>query len=245
MSSFSQDLIAGLGAAAALGLAAGGYAYASLYPASRIFGTALIAPDNPKELALTFDDGPNPDFTPQLLDILAAHQISATFFLLGRHAAAQPDLVRRIAAEGHLVGNHSYTHPSLARSSARRIREELIQARDTLEQITGAPVKFFRPPFGARRPGTFSIARELGLTPVLWNAMTSDWSNPNGEQIAARLIAKIDKLNHCGRAANIVLHDSSHRAQSAHRAPSLRAATLLAERYKPTHTFVRIDAWAM
>ena len=244
MSPLSQEWIAGLGTAAGLGLAAGGWAYASLYPASQIFGSALIAPRKPKELALTFDDGPNPNFTPQLLDILAENQIPATFFLLGKHAAAQPRLVRRIAAEGHLIANHSYSHPSLARSSKACIREELIQARDTLEQITGAPVGFFRPPFGGRRPATFRIARELGLTPVLWNAMTSDWSCPSADQIAANLVAKIDKLNHQGRAANIVLHDSSHRDQRAHRAPSLQAARLLAARYKPTHAFVRIDAWA-
>jgi peptidoglycan/xylan/chitin deacetylase (PgdA/CDA1 family) len=244
MSPLTSGLTAGLGTAAALGLAAGAYAYASLYPTSRIFGAALIAPNNPKELALTFDDGPNPAFTPQLLDILAAHRIPATFFLLGRHAAAQPALVQRIAAAGHLIGNHSYTHPSLARSSAKRIREELTQTRDTIEQITGAPQKFFRPPFGARRPATFRIARELGLTPVLWNAMTSDWKTLSGGRITASLVRKIDRLNRHGQAANIVLHDSSHLDQAAFRAPSLGAAALLAMRYKPTHTFVRIDAWS-
>ena len=243
MTPIAQTWIAGLGTAAGLGLAAGGWAYASLYPGSRIFGSALIAPNNPKELALTFDDGPTPEFTPRLLDMLADPGIPATFFLLGRHAAAQPGLVRRIAAAGHQIANHSFSHPSLARSSEARIRQELTQARDTLEQITGAPVKFFRPPFGARRPATFRIARELGLTPVLWNAMTSDWSCPSADQIAAKLTAKIEKLNRRGRAANIVLHDASHLDQTAHRAPSLEAARLLAERYKPTRTFVRIDSW--
>jgi peptidoglycan/xylan/chitin deacetylase (PgdA/CDA1 family) len=232
-----------LGTAAVAGLAAGAWAYASLWPGSCIFGRALTAPGRPGELALTFDDGPNPSWTPPLLDMLGSLGVQATFFLVGSHAQAEPELVRRIAAAGHLVGNHSWSHPNLARSSAARIREELRQTQHTLEQITGAPVRFFRPPYGARRPVVFRIARELGFTPVLWNAMTSDWSNPSAERIAARLTAKIDRLTRRGRAANIVLHDGSHRDRSGNRGPSVMAAGLLAKRYQSTHRFVTLDAW--
>ncbi|MGH9600428.1 MAG: polysaccharide deacetylase family protein, partial [Terracidiphilus sp.] len=178
---WETGICAGLGAAAAVGLAAGGFAYASLWPGSRIFGRALTAPEQPGELALTFDDGPNPRWTPRLLDVLAEHGVRATFFMLGGFAAAEPELVRQVAAAGHLVGNHSWSHPNLARSSSARIRQELLRANETLEQILGAPVRYFRPPFGARRPAVFRIARELGLQPVLWNAMTTDWSEPSAE----------------------------------------------------------------
>ena len=174
--------IAGLGTA---GLAAGGCAYAALWPGSRVFGRALIAPRRPGELALTFDDGPNPVWTPQFLEILAGYEVRATFFLLGNRAQVEPELVRRIAAGGHLIGNHSWSHSNLALTGRARIREELYSTNAQLEQITGAAVRSFRPPFGARRPAALAIARELGLVPVLWNAMTSDWSDPSGQRIGS------------------------------------------------------------
>ncbi len=243
ISPLATGLCAGFGAAASAGMAAGAFAYASLWSGSRIFGTAITAPARPGELALTFDDGPNVQWTPRLLDILAKHDVRATFFLLGNRAAAQPELVRRIAAAGHTIGNHSWSHPNLARTRASGVREELKRTNEALQQIVGAQVKFFRPPFGARRPVVFRIARELGLEPVLWNAMTSDWSEPSAELIAKQLMQKIDRLEHHGRAANIVLHDGGHRDAAANREPSVKAAELLLKRYAKSHRFVTLDAW--
>jgi peptidoglycan-N-acetylglucosamine deacetylase len=242
--SLATGLYAALGTVGVAGLAAGGYAYASLWPGSRLFGEALTAPARPGELALTFDDGPNRIWTPRLLDMLASHNVHATFFLLGERAQAERNLVRRIALSGHLIGNHSWSHPNLARSSARRIREELTRTQDTLQQLTGAPVKFFRPPFGARRPAVFRIAHELGLQPVLWNAMTTDWSQPSADRIAALLTVKIVGLRRRGRAANIVLHDGGHRDRNANREPSIAAAESLVAHYRQSCRFVTLDAWA-
>lgn len=244
LSPFAAAIDSGLAVAAGLGLAAGGFAYASRWPASRVFGRALTAPARPGELALTFDDGPNPAWTPKLLDILAAHHVQATFFLLGGFASSQPDLVRRIAAEGHLLGNHSWSHPDLSRTPAHRIREELARTSDALQQIAGAPIRYFRPPYGARRPVVFRIARELQLTPVLWNAMTTDWSEPSAEKITARLAHKIDRLTQARRAVNIVLHDGGHRALGTNREPSIQAAQRLIARYNQTHAFVTLNAWS-
>jgi peptidoglycan/xylan/chitin deacetylase (PgdA/CDA1 family) len=243
MPSLSTGICAGLGVLGAAGLAWGGFAYASRWAASQIFGRTLIAPRLPDELALTFDDGPNPAWTPQLLDILAAHDAHATFFLVGKFAQTESALVRRIADAGHLIGNHSWSHPNLAQISSRRIREELTRTRDTLEQLIGKSVHFFRPPYGARRPITLRIARELGMKPVTWNAMTNDWEEPSADRIASNLIAKIEKNQQSGYATNIVLHDGSHHGLGANRGPSVHAAQQLLERYSASHNFVTLDAW--
>ena len=243
ISTFATGFACGLGAAAAAGLAAGGCVYAARWPASRIFGRALTAPARPGELALTFDDGPNAVWTPRLLDVLARHNVHATFFFLGSRAQAEPDLVRRAAAEGHTIGNHSWSHPNLSRLPAGRIQDELSRTKQVLEDLTSAPVRFFRPPFGARRPVVFRIARKLGLEPVLWNAMTSDWSEPSSHWIAEQLSKMIDALHARGRAANIVLHDGGHLDPAAHREPSVYAAEALIRRYQSTRKFVTLDAW--
>ena len=244
LSLLATGIYAGLGTVGAAGLAVGGYAYAALYPGSEIFGSALIAPERAGELALTFDDGPNPKWTPRLLDVLAKHDVKATFFMLGGRAEAEPQLVRRVAAEGHLIGNHSWSHPNLALTAAGKIRQELARTSETLEQITGKRITYFRPPFGARRPAVFRIARELGLRVVTWNAMTSDWSEPSADRIARQLTSKIEGLRRHGRAANIVLHDGGHREQAADRSASVAAAEMLIARYIGTNRFVRVDAWS-
>jgi peptidoglycan/xylan/chitin deacetylase (PgdA/CDA1 family) len=243
ISPITTGIYAGLGLAACAGAAAGVYAYASMWPGSRLFGEALTAPSRPGELALTFDDGPNATWTPKLLDILASHQVRATFFLLGERAKVTPDLVKRTAAAGHIIGNHSWNHPNLARSSPEVIQEQLRRTQDTLEQITGKAVRFFRPPYGARRPAVFRIAREMKLNPVLWNAMVPDWSDPSPRRITERMTDKIERLRMRGLAANIVLHDGGHDDPAANRLASVTAAERLIERYKGAHHFVTLDAW--
>jgi len=236
----SRVVDAGIGLDAA-GLAYGGCAYAALWPASQLFGRTLIAPPRPNELALTFDDGPNPRWTPQLLEILARHNIRATFFMVGKYAQTQRPLVRQMHEAGHLIGNHTWSHPNLALTSQRRIQEELSSTTAELESITGAQVRYFRPPFGARRPATLRIAREQGLIPVLWNAMTTDWSTPTPELIAASLSAKIERNRQRGNASNIVLHDGSHRTPEANRIPSIAAAEMLIEQFQKSRSFVTLD----
>jgi peptidoglycan/xylan/chitin deacetylase (PgdA/CDA1 family) len=244
LSPLATGISVGLGTAAGLGLAAGGYAYAAMWPGSQLFGRALIAPMRPGELALTFDDGPNPAWTPRLLDILAKNNVHATFFMVGSRAQAEPALVRSVLAAGHLIGNHSWSHLNLALTRASRIEDELSRGKQTLEQITGAPIRYFRPPFGARRPAVLRTARHLEMIPVLWNAMTSDWKDPSADAIARRLMRKIDRIERHGSAANIVLHDGNHLDPAANRAPSTAAAEKLIARYKQSHRFVTLNAWS-
>ena len=240
LSPLAEGVYEGLGAA---GLAAGGCAYAALWPGSRVFGEALTAPARPDELALTFDDGPNAKWTPRLLEVLAGLEVKATFFLLGSRAEAEPELVRRIAAEGHLIGNHSWSHPNLALTGAVRVREELARTSAVLEQIAGERVRWFRPPFGARRPAVLRIARELGLTPVLWNAMTSDWSERRAERIAERITEQVERAGRRGWAANVVLHDGGHREPAAERGASVAAAEMVVKRFAGTLRLVRVEEW--
>jgi peptidoglycan/xylan/chitin deacetylase (PgdA/CDA1 family) len=243
LSSVAADVSLGLGAAAAMGVAAGAFQYAALWPRSQIFGRALVAPERPGELALTFDDGPNPACTPRLLDILAQYGVKGTFFLVGSFAQQEPTLTKQIAAAGHLIGNHSWSHPNLSLSSPARIREELRRTKETLEQMMARPVRYFRPPFGARRPYVLRTARAMGMTPVLWNAMTSDWKERSPDRIAEWLTGKIDACQRRGRASNIVLHDGSHHGLNADRNPSVAATEQLLARYSTTHRFVTVDSW--
>lgn len=230
-------------AAGGVGLYAGGFAYASRWPSSQIFGRTLIAPRTPNELALTFDDGPNPAWTPRLLDILAEHNVRATFFMIGKYAKAERSLALRVAEAGHLIGNHTWSHPDLSRTHSSNVLNELTRTSDILSDIAGKPIRFFRPPFGARRPSVLKLVRRLGLIPVTWNAMTTDWKDLAADKIAQNLIAKIDHNARRGFAANIVLHDGSHRGLNADRGPSFNAAAQLLARYSGTHKFVTLDAW--
>jgi peptidoglycan-N-acetylglucosamine deacetylase len=232
--------------AAAAGLVAGGYAYAALWPASQIFGATLAAGSNPAEFALTYDDGPNDRSTPPLLDLLAEHNVRATFFLIGNFVQERPDLVRRIHAAGHRIGNHSTSHPWLPLLSPRRVRNELAFCNATIEDATGAAVRFFRPPHGARRPDILRIARSLNLTPVLWNAMGYDWrTGRSAEQIAGSLARGIARNQQLGRGSNLLLHDGGHARMGADRSRSVEATRLILTRFAPGATrYVTVDAWA-
>ena len=243
-SPLAAGIYGAVGIAGATGLGVGGFAYASRWPTSQIFGRTLTAPRRPRELAITFDDGPNPAWTPRLLDLLAEHKVRATFFMLGKYAKAERELARRVVESGHLVGNHTWSHPDLSRLPAANVLDELTRTNDLLGSIMGEPVRFFRPPFGARRPYVLKLARQLGLTPVTWNAMTSDWSEGSADRIATHLMRKIDRNQSRGHATNIVLHDGGHLGLGADRGPSIAATAQLLERYEATHKFVTIDAWA-
>src|SRR5580692_5349503 len=128
-------------AIAATGFTAGACAYAAISPESQIFGATLIAGSNPAEFALTFDDGPNDFYTPRLLDLLAQHQVRATFFLIGNFVRDRPEIVRQIHAAGHLIGNHTTTHPWLPLLSPRRVRNELAFCNATIEDAIGQRVR--------------------------------------------------------------------------------------------------------
>jgi peptidoglycan/xylan/chitin deacetylase (PgdA/CDA1 family) len=223
---------------------AGALAYAALWPESEWFGRVVVAGRDANEIALTYDDGPNDEATERLLDVLARHEVRATFFLIGGFVRQRRELVRSIAAGGHLIGNHTMTHPWLAWQSAGRIREELAGCNAALEDALGAPVRYFRPPHGARRPYVLRVARELGLTAVQWNVMAGDWNPVDAATITARVSRGIARNRRKGRASNVLLHDGGHTGIGQPRLPSVEATDRLLSQYKSAGMkFVTPEAW--
>ena len=226
------------------GLTAGAYAYAAQSPTSQIFGRTVVAGSDIHELALTFDDGPNDPYTLQLLDLLARHQARAIFFLIGDFVRRRPDIARAVRQAGHLVGNHTMSHPSLMWERPARVREELAGCTAAIEDATGEAVKYFRPPFGARRPDVLRTARELGLTPVMWNITAHDWDATDAEALAARVRRGIQSNQQRRRGSSVLLHDGGHLELGTDRSVTLAATRMLLESWVGSGLrIVTVDAW--
>src|SRR5271163_428336 len=219
-------VIAGVGVA---GIAAGGLlTYAALSAGSQIFGRTLIANRNPNEIALTFDDGPNDPYTFQLLDILAEHQVRATFFMIGRFVRQRPDIVRAVQAAGHLIGNHTMTHPWLVLEPPAKVRRELADCNAALEDVLGERVSYFRPPHGSRRPDVLRTAHELGLTPVMWNVIGHDWEvGIRAKDVLGSVEKDISRNQRAGWGSNIVLHDGGQAEIGQDRSATVEAVQRL------------------
>ncbi len=189
------DMIMGM-----LCLWAGGKRQDTTAPASQEVSTGKITgeEDVAKKIALTFDDGPHPRYTEQLLDGLKERNVVATFFVTGENAHNYPNIIRREQEEGHLIGNHTYSHIQLTSGNRETFREELVKTNEILENITGEKVSFVRPPYGSWDK---SFEKELNMFPVLWNIDPLDWCSHNAECIAAKVVEK------AGDGDIILMHD--------------------------------------
>lgn len=210
--------------AAAAALTAG---YQSMAPKGQWYGPTFIGlPRGARQIALTYDDGPNDPHTLRLLEVLARHEVHATFFLIGCYVTQRPDLAREIVKAGHVVGNHTFTHPLLIFKSESEIREELTTCRAALQEAIGEPSNLFRPPFGGRRPAVLRIARELGLQPVMWNVTGYDWNAPPAEVIERKVSRQM-------RGGDVILlHDGGHKQMGADRSQTVLATDRLIAAYK-------------
>jgi peptidoglycan/xylan/chitin deacetylase (PgdA/CDA1 family) len=212
--------IGGAVAAAAAGC------FHSISPTSRLYGRTFTGlPHAGKQLALTYDDGPNDPYTLELLETLSRHKVRATFFVIGQHVRRRPDIVREMANAGHVIGNHTFTHPMLTFQAKAEIRSQLSNCRAALEEAIGAHSNLFRPPFGGRRPAVLRVARELGLEPIMWSVTGYDWNAPPAVMIESKVRSQI-------RGGDVILlHDGGHKEMGADRSQTVHATDLLLKRY--------------
>jgi len=220
--------------AAAAASAAG---YQSMAPSGQWFGQTFAGGiRGSKQIALTYDDGPNDPHTLKLLDVLAKHSVRATFFMIGRYVRQRPDIARAVAQAGHVIGNHTFAHPLLIFKSKAQTRAQLLDCTRALQDASGEHSNLFRPPFGGRRPATLSVARELGLQTVMWNVTGYDWNAPP----AAVIEKKVARQMRGGDV--ILLHDGGHRTMGANRAQTVIATDNLVQRYRDQgYEFVTVD----
>jgi peptidoglycan-N-acetylglucosamine deacetylase len=170
------------------------------------------------EVALTFDDGPNPPYTQEVLAILQRYGVDATFFCVGRLAQANYILVKQEYAAGHVIGNHSWSHPYLPNFSGAIISWQLSTTSDTIANIIGVRPTFFRPPYGAFNAQVLTIANAQGLSTVIWDVDPRDWSMPGTNVIIARVLSQV----HNG--AIILMHDGGgNRSQTVAALPTIIA----------------------
>lgn len=178
-----------------------------------------------KKIALTFDDGPHPQFTEPLLDGLKERGIQATFFVTGEHAKLHPDIIERMKKEGHVIGNHTYSHMQLTQGNRERFKEELMKTNEILAEITGEEVIFVRPPYGTWDK---SFETELNMIPVMWNVDPLDWCSNDASAVVSRVIKEAEEN------AIILMHDYYESSVAA-------ALQIVDELQKKGYLFVTVE----
>ncbi len=181
--------------------------------------------DDLKKIALTFDDGPHPYYTEQLLDGLKERGVVATFFVTGEHAALHPDIIKRMNEEGHLIGNHTYSHIQLTAGNKEEFQEELVATSEVIEELIDDEVVYVRPPYGCWDKG---LETELNMIPVLWTIDPLDWCSDDADEIAGRVLAEADENE------IILMHDYYESSVTA-------ALMVVDELIEEGYTFVTVE----
>ncbi|WP_086074461.1 polysaccharide deacetylase family protein [Paenibacillus camerounensis] len=162
--------------------------------------TLLTQGPRTRMIALTFDDVPDPRFTPQLLDVLRKYQVKATFFVVGSRAERHPELIARIIREGHVIGNHSYNHPEFGKLGMNEFRTQIIRTENILSALAGYKPKLIRPPYGDISEPQLKWAKAHGYKLVNWNVDSLDWRGLSKAQVRNNIVA------HAGKGAIILQH---------------------------------------
>lgn len=143
-----------------------------------------------KKIALTFDDGPHPFYTRQLLKGLKERNVKVTFFITGKNVEEYPDIVREIHEEAHLIGNHTYNHTQLTSQNAEKFKEEIIKTNEVIKEVTGEDTIYIRPPYGSWNK---EFEKELNMFPVLWTIDPLDWCSNDAACIVKNVCSKVDE----------------------------------------------------
>lgn len=204
--------------------------YAALAPESQLFGPTFSHGRGPKQIALTYDDGPNDPHTLKLLEVLERHSVKATFFMIGKFVREKPEIAREVAKAGHEIGNHTDTHPNLFWTGRTKLFQELAACERALSDAIGAHATLFRPPYGARRPAVLRFARSQNLTPVMWSVTCYDWKPTTADRVEQHATRQIAQQK--GRGKIVLLHDGGHRGMGADRSHTVEATDRLIRRYK-------------
>lgn len=218
-------------------LIGGGLLLLAVLPGNSFYGKVLCKGTTKEKLvALTFDDGPYPPYTQQILDVLKEKKVPATFFLVGENAKEHPDLVREEAAQGHLIGTHTYDHKDLLRLSGTAIRAELSTGVKTVEDITGKRPIFVRPPHGFKDFSVMGQIAALHLRAVNWSVLPKDWTKPGVDVIVRRVVDGVEP------GSIVLLHDGDSPARKASRQQTVEALpTLIDQLREKGYTFVTVD----
>lgn len=164
-----------------------------------VMGEASAEGIETKKIALTFDDGPHPRYTEELLDGLAERNVKATFFLLGENIEGKETIIKRMAEEGHLIGNHTYYHVDVTQLPQTEACQEILDTSERITEITGQPVEYIRPPFGNWDK---ELESQVMMLPIFWSVDTLDWTTRNEEQIVQKVVTNIEEND------IILMHDS-------------------------------------
>jgi peptidoglycan-N-acetylglucosamine deacetylase len=196
--------------------------YITESPKNQLWGPTITSVGvHQKVVALTFDDGPNPPYTDQIVDYLHSQGIVATFFVVGIAVVAHPDVVRLEVRDGDAIGNHSWDHAHLVLLRRSHIERELVDTENAIQQAAGVHTLLFRPPFGARDFAVIRVAHELGLQVIMWSVpLPADWQRPPPAVIADRVLPYVKD------GSIIVLHDGN-RGLPADRGPTVEATKLI------------------
>lgn len=190
-------------------------------------GTAFtVSPHTPAErpiprsasrvIALTFDDGPNPMFTPQILRVLGQYRVRATFFCIGQQVQRYPYLLQQMYQAGDEIGNHTWSHPNLTRLPSAAIVQQLRSTSLVIQQATGVPPQIFRPPYGATNARVRGIAAQLGLRQIMWTIDAGDWRHPGVRAIVDAVLAN------ARNGSIVVMHDGGgDRSQTVQALPQI------------------------